>query len=169
MARSRGLGSLANRIAVGAAFIAVAGAPAEGAWAGADGALSGTYEGKATCSGLLNGTPYKQKFEITAKDSALVTHGSTNAVLEIPDLGRFALFVENNNQKPGQSLVSGITCTLDLTLDGFAIFVNAKVKGDNATLKGTLLVLRDEDNDSASCKISLKRVNLTDPAIACPV
>jgi hypothetical protein len=167
MARSRGLGAFAKRIAVGAAFIVVAGAHAEGAWAGADGALTGTYEGKATCSGLLNGTPLKQKHEITGKDSALLTHGSTNAVLVIPDLGQFSLFVENNNQKPGQSLVSGVTCTLDLTLDGFAIFMNAKVKGDNATLKGTLLVLRDEDNESAICKISLKRVDTTDPAVIC--
>jgi hypothetical protein len=167
MARSRGLGSFAKRIAVGAAFIVAAGLLAESAWAGADGVLSGTYEGKATCSGLLNGTPLKEKLDITGKDSARVTHGSTNAVLEIPDIGRFAVFVENNNQKPGQSLVSGITCTLDLTLNGATIFVSAKVKGDNATLKGTLVILDDEDNDSASCKISLKRVDATDPAIAC--
>lgn len=169
MARSRGLGSFAKRIAVGAAFIVVAGSPAEGAWAGADGVLSGTYEGKATCSGLLNGTPLKESLEITGKDSARVTHGSTNAVLEIPDLGRFALFVENNNQKPGQSIVSGITCTLDLSLDGSTIFVNAKVKGDKATLKGTLVTMDDEDNEATSCKISLKRVDATDPAIACQI
>jgi hypothetical protein len=29
------------------------------------------------------------------------------------------------------------------------------------------VILDDEDNDSASCKISLKRVDATDPAIAC--
>jgi hypothetical protein len=96
-----------------------------------------------------------------------VTHGSTNAVLEIPDLGRFQLFVENNSQKPGQSLVGGISCTLDVTFDGFAILINAKVKGDKATLKGTLLTLRDKDNDSAFSKIALKRINTTDRAIAC--
>ena len=167
MTRSRGLRSFAKRITVGTAFIVVAGAPVEGAWAGADGALSGTYEGKASCSGLFQGAPNKQTHEITGDDSARVTHGSTNAVLEIPDLGRFMLFVENNTQKSGQSLVGGISCTLDLTLDGFAIFMNAKVKGDKATLKGTLLTLRDKDNDSAICKISLKRINTTDPGIAC--
>ena len=88
-------------------------------------------------------------------------------MLEIPDLGRFQLFVETNTQKPGQSLAGGISCSLDLTLDGFAILMNAKVKGDKATLKGTLLTLRDKDNDSAFCKISLKRIRTTDPAIAC--
>ena len=93
----------AKRIAIAAAFVVVAGAPLQGAWAGADGALSGTYEGKAVCSGLFNGAPNKQTHEITGDDSARITHGSTNAVLEIPDLGRFMLFVENNTQKPGQS------------------------------------------------------------------
>jgi len=167
MARSGGSSSFSKRIAVGAVCIVVAGAPAKGAWAGADGSLTGTYEGKATCSGLFQGAPNKQTHEIIGDDSARLTHGSTNAVLEIPDLGRFMLFVENNTQKPGQSLVGGVSCTLDLTLDGFAVLMNAKVKGDKATLKGTLLTLRDKDNDSAICKISLKRVDLIDPAIAC--
>jgi hypothetical protein len=154
-------------VTVGAAFIVAAGAPVESAWAGADGALSGTYEGKATCSGLFQGAPNKQTHEIIGDDAARLTHGSSNAVLEIPDLGRFTLFVEHNSQKPGQSLVGGISCSLDLTLDGFALLMNAKVKGDKATLKGTLLTLRDKDNDSAFCKISLKRIDTIEPEIAC--
>jgi hypothetical protein len=161
------LRSFARRITVGAAFIVAAGAPVESAWAGADGALSGTYEGKAVCSGLFQGAPNKQTHEIIGDDAARVTHGSGNATLEIPDLGRFALFVENNGQKPGQSLVGGVSCSLDFTLDGFALLMNAKVKGDKATLKGTLLTLRDKDNDSAFCKITLKRIDTIDPAIAC--
>jgi hypothetical protein len=144
-----------------------AGMLADGAWAGGAGALTGTYEGKASCSGLQDGIPGKQKIEFAGQASVGVTHGDSNATLDIPGLGTFYLFVENNTQKQGQSLVSGITCTLDQTLDGGTIFLNAKVKGDNATLKGTLVILDDAENQSASCKISLKRVDAADPALNC--
>jgi hypothetical protein len=168
MARSSVLGAFAKRLALGAAVMAAAGAPAVSASAGGAGPLTGRYEGKASCSGLQNGTPGKQKQEFTGKNAVLVSHGSTNAVIQVPGLGPFVVFVENNNQKQGQSLVSGITCTLDTTLDGATVFLNGKVKGDNATLKGTLVILDDAENQSASCKISLKRVDATDPAVACP-
>jgi hypothetical protein len=168
MARSTGFGSFAKRVAVGTAFIVAAGALAGSAWAGGGGPLTGVYEGKANCSGLQNGVAGKDKQEFTVKSPVLVTHGDTRATLEIPGLGAFVAFVENNTQKPGQSIVSGITCTLNGDLDGATIFVNAKVKGDNATLKGTLVILDDAENQSASCKISLKRFETSDPSAACP-
>jgi hypothetical protein len=168
MAGSSVLGAFAKRVAFGAAVVAAAGMPAVSASAGGGGPLTGVYEGKASCSGLQNGTPGKQKQEFTGKASVLVTHGDANAVLSVPGLGAFVVFVENNSEKQGQSLVSGITCTLDTTLDGATIFLAGKVKGDNATLKGTLVILDDAENQSAICKISLKRVDATDPAVACP-
>jgi hypothetical protein len=156
-----------KRVAVAAAFVVAAGAPAESAWAG-PGALTGVYEGKATCSGLNNGIPAKEKIPFEGKSAVLVTDGGSTAVLSMPILGGFAVFVENNSQKPGQSLVNGITCGLDVTLDGATIFLAAKVKGDNATLKGTLVILDDAENRSASCKVSLKRVDTANPNVVCP-
>jgi hypothetical protein len=155
---------MARWIGFVAALLVAAGAPA---WAGGGGALTGSYEGKASCSGLQNGTAGKQKMEFTSANRILVTHGGTNAFLDMPGLGAFYLFIENNSAKEGQSLVSGITCALDLTLDGGTLFLNGKVKGDNVTLKGTLVILDDAENQSASCKISLKRVDAADPAVAC--
>ena len=168
MSRSTAIGSFGKRVALGAAFVVAVGALAESAWAGATGPLTGAYTGKANCSGLQNGTPGKQKQEFTTKSPVLVTHGTTNAVMDVPGLGEFFVFVENNTQKEGQSLVSGITCTLNLTLDGATIFLNGKVKGDNATLKGTLVILDDPANQSASCKISLKRIDAANPNVECP-
>jgi hypothetical protein len=169
MARCRDFGAFAKRVAVGAAFLIVAAAPAQSAWAGGGGPLTGLYEGKATCSGLENGTPTKRKIESTPKSPALVTHGGTNAVLEFPGLIPFFVFVENNTEKQGQSLVSGITCTLDVGLSGATIFMTAKVKGDKVTLKGTLVILDDAGNRSESCKISLKRFDTSDANAACPL
>ena len=168
MTRCIGFVGFAKRVAFGSALLAAAGAPATSAWAGGAGPLTGTYEGKASCSGLQGGTAGKQKMEFTASNPILVSHGSTNATLDMPGLGAFFLFVENNSAKQGQSLVSGITCGLDLTLDGGTLFLNGKVKGDNATLKGTLVILDDAENQSASCKVSLKRVDAADPLVACP-
>jgi hypothetical protein len=75
---------------------------------------------------------------------------------------------ESNLQKPGQSLQGGISCPFSLALDGaHMILLNAKVKGDAITLKGTLVRLDDAANTAASCKISLKRVDATDPFIVC--
>jgi hypothetical protein len=167
MARSRGLGSFAKRIAVGAMFIVVAGPLAESAWAGEIGPMTGSYEGKATCSGLQNGVPGKQKREFTVKSPVLVTQGPDRAVIAIPGLGLVYAFIENNTQKEGQSIVSGVGCTLGLTFDGATVFLNAKVKGDNVTLKGTLVILDDADNQSASCKVSLKRFDAANPIVDC--
>jgi hypothetical protein len=168
MARSTGFASFARRVAVGAAFIVAAGTPAKSAWAGA-GSLTGTYEGKASCSGLENGVPAKQKIEFAAKTSVLVSDFGSTAVLGVPAVGSFFVFIEDNSQKQGQSLVNGLTCTLDLNFAGATIFLNAKVKGDKATLKGTLVILDDAENQSAICKISLKRVDAADPNVVCDV
>ena len=169
MARSTDFGSFAKRVAIGAAFIIAAGAATESAWAGGGGALTGAYTGKASCSGLQSGAPVKRKIEFTVKSPVLVTHGGTNALVEAPGVDSFVVFVENNAQKPGQSLVSGISCALDTaTLDGATLFLSAKVKGDNATLKGTLVILDDTANQSESCKVSLKRIDGSNPNAACP-
>ena len=95
MTRSRGLRSFAKRITVGAAFIVVAGAPVEGAWAGADGALSGTYEGKATCSGLFQGAPNKQTHEIIGDDAARVSHRAPTRCSKVRTSAATACFEEH--------------------------------------------------------------------------
>ena len=168
MTRSIGLGSFAKRLAIGAAFAFAAGACADRASAGGGGPLTGIYTGKASCSGLQNGVPIKRKQEFGVKSPVLVTHGDTRAVLNLPGVGVFVAFVENNAQKPGQSPASGITCTLDPTLEGATIFLRTKVKGDNATLKGTFVILADGVDQSESCKISVKRIDANNPNAACP-
>ena len=170
MASFTGLGALARRVAVGTAFVMVTTAVAESGWAGEVGPMTGSYEGRATCSGLQNGVPGKEKTEFTVESPVLVTQAPPNrAVIAIPGLGLNLLyaFIENNTQKEGQSIVSGVGCTLGLTFDGATVFLNAKVKGDNVTLKGTLVILDDVGNHSASCKLSLKRFDAANPMITC--
>jgi hypothetical protein len=166
MTRSTSSGSFANRVAVGAAFILAAAMPAQRAWAGA-GTLTGTYEGKASCSGLPNGIPSKEKVEFAARAGVRVSDDGTLLVIDLPGIGRFHTFVEANSQKAGRSLVSGISCALNLDLDGATIFASGKVKGENATLKGTVVILEDVGNRSSSCKISLKRVDTVFSDIIC--
>jgi hypothetical protein len=163
-----GLGALARRVAVGTAWVVAVSAAAQSAWAGEIGPMTGAYEGKATCSGLQNGVPGKQKQEFTVKSPVLITQGPTNAVIDFPGLDPISAFIENNTQKEGQSIVSGIGCALDLTFDGATVFLNAKVKGDKVTLKGTLVILDDAENQSAICKVSLKRFDATNPIVDCP-
>ena len=168
MARTKGFGMFAKRVAVGAAIVVAAGAAAESAWAGAGG-LIGTYEGKITCSGLDDGAPLKEKTTVTAENPVLVSDVSAALVIRFPGFGPFIVFVEDSVQKPGQSLVGGINCPFSLALSPAAtVLLTAKVKGDHVTLKGTLQVLNDAENAIVSCNFSLKRVDAADPITACP-
>jgi hypothetical protein len=63
--------------------------------------------------------------------------------------------------------VSGVNCTFDFNFDGATAFLNAKVKGDKVTLKGTLVILDDVANRSETCKVSLKRFATTNPIADC--
>jgi hypothetical protein len=163
-----GTGSFALRIAVGAAFLLAAGAPARSAWAGAGG-LIGTYEGKIVCSGLENGTALEEKTRVTAENPVVVSDTSGILVIGFPGVGPFRVFVEENAQKPGQSLVGGINCPFSLALSPAGmVLLTAKVKGENVTLKGTLQVVNDTQNAIASCKLSVKRVDAADPIFSCP-
>jgi hypothetical protein len=64
--------------------------------------------------------------------------------------------------KPDQGLVSGMTCGLDANdREGLVLRVDAKTKAGSttATLKGTLLVFEESSTESATCKLTAKRVS----------
>jgi hypothetical protein len=77
------LGAFARRFAIGAVLVLAASSAASSAWAGGIGPMTGLYEGKATCSGLQNGVPSKQKREFTAENPVGVTEGANRAVIAL--------------------------------------------------------------------------------------
>jgi len=144
-----------------AMVLALAAAPA-----GAIESVSGTYEAKVSCKGIAGGVKGKQKMEV---DLQVVDNGDGTLLLDWEGLQNGLGYVLTETAKPENGVVSGIACTLSPAgLDGWAFRADAKIKAgsDEGSMKGTLLILDDVEQESATCKVTAKRVSAVAPKLS---
>ena len=130
--------------------------------------LTGVYQGKIKCSGLLGGTKVKGKVDVEVDVSD--TGGSL--VLAIGELGSFLGFAVTDVKKPEQGAVSAVSCPLSAaTLDGAMLNADVKIKAgsDKGSLHGTLFLSGDTEGDARTCDLKVDRISIVSPKIAgCP-
>jgi hypothetical protein len=136
------------------------------------GVLTGTYEGKASCSGIVAGLPFREKLQLQGSSAVLVTDlGTGRIALHYPGLPQFLVFVEPVSGIPvdGFSALGGINCPLDLVaLQGATWTGTAREKGGTVKVKALLVELDEAGGQTTICKVSLKRVDTADPgAVGC--
>ena len=137
--------------------------------AGALESLSGSYEGKLVCKGVVAGDFDKQKSEV---DVGVFDDGAGGLTLLITDVGTLIGFALTDTSKPDTGTLSAVNCTLDVsTLTGSALHAEVKVKAgsDKATLKGTLTRMNEGGSQSGLCDLDVKRVSTIAPKLSgCP-
>jgi hypothetical protein len=155
----RSLGSIVAALGLG---LGVAGS------AGAAEILTGTYEEKLNCKGLVAGAASKTKRDITMQ----VLEGKGFAGIRIqagatPIADPLRAFVMDDTGKADRAKVFGVDCDMDLvSLQNLTLIADAVAKegSDKATLKGTLTDTTDR-NQILECTFSVKRTSAADPKI----
>jgi hypothetical protein len=136
--------------------------------AGARADLVGSYEGKLACAGIESGQPSREKQEVTAQISDV---GSGRLALRVSGLEDFQVFVTPVTGIPvsGFSSLAGISCSLDADLVGATVMATGRERNGKAAIKGLVIRMSQPQADTVTCKLALKRVSTTDPALTlCP-
>jgi hypothetical protein len=130
--------------------------------------LTGVYQGKIKCSGLLGGTKVKGKVDVEVD----VSDVGGALVLSIGELGSFEGYAVTDVKKPEKGAISAVSCGLSVaTLDGAMLNADVKVKAgtDQGSLEGTVFLSGDETGDARRCELKVKRISTVSPMIiACP-
>jgi hypothetical protein len=154
-----GLGSTLAACALGLALAAPAGAAES---------LTGTYEGKLNCKGLVAGAATKTKRDATIQVSEGKIGTSIVITADSTSLGNpiFA-FVMDDTGKADRAKVFGVDCELDAVARSDLTFVAdavAKEGSEKATLKGTITDTTDRTR-ILECAFSVKRTTAAPPKI----
>jgi hypothetical protein len=156
-----------NRIARAALAACAAAALAAGPAAALE-SLTGVYQGKIKCSGLLGGTKVKGKTDVEVD----VSDVGGALLLSVGDLGSFEGFAVTETKKPERGKVSAVSCGLSVaTLDGAMLNADVSIKAGTAkgSLHGTLFLSGDEGGDARTCDLKVKRISTVAPMIiTCP-
>lgn len=131
--------------------------------------LTGVYQGKLKCSGLLGGTNVKGgKVDVEVD----VSDVGGALLLSIDELGSFEGYAVTDVKKPEKGAVTAVSCGLSVaTLDGAMLNADVKIKAgtDQGSLKGTLFLSGDEEGDARSCELKVERISTVSPMIiTCP-
>jgi hypothetical protein len=131
--------------------------------------LSGSYEGKLVCKGVVAGDFDKQKTDV---EVGIFDDGAGGLTLSITDVGTLLGFALTDTSKPETGTLSAVDCSLDVvTLTGAALHAEVKVKAgsDKASLKGTLTRMNEGGAQSGLCQLDAKRVSTIAPKLpGCP-
>jgi hypothetical protein len=156
------LGRLARSLGFASAAFGIALATSAGA---ADN-LTGSYEGKLTCKGLVAGAAAKTKQDVTiavSESKIGVALKITAGATEIGDALR--AFVMDDAGKPDRAKVFGVDCDMDLvSLSNLTLIADAVAKegSDKATLKGALTDTTGK-TQILDCTFSAKRTSTAPP------
>jgi hypothetical protein len=136
--------------------------------AGAADDLTGTYEGKLSCKGLVAGAATKSKRDVTILVSEGKVGTSINVAADGASLGNplFA-FVMDDTGKADRARVFGVDCELDaIARSDLTIIADgvAKEGSEKATLKGTITDTTAR-GQILSCTFSVKRTSAAPPTI----
>lgn len=130
--------------------------------------LTGVYQGKLKCSGLLGGTKVKAKVDVEVD----VFDVGGALLLSIGEFGTFEGYAVTEVKKPERGAVSAVSCPLTVaTLDGAMLNGEVKIKAGSGegSLEGTVFLSSDEDGDARRCELKVKRISTVSPKIAaCP-
>lgn len=130
--------------------------------------LVGGYEGKLTCAGIESGQPNREKQAVTAQISDV---GSGRLAIRVSGFPDFQAFVTPVTGIPvsGVSSVGGISCDLDADLVGATLMAAGRERNGKAAIKAVVIRMSQPQSDTVTCKLALKRVSTTDPALdLCP-
>ena len=154
------IGRLARSL--GFASIALALATA----AGAADTLTGSYEGKLTCKGLVAGAPTKTKQDITIALSENKIGFAMRINAGATQIGEALRGdVMDDTAKPDRAKLFGVDCDMDLvSLRNLTLIADgvAKEGSDKATLKGSLTDTTG-GTQILDCTFSVKRTSATPP------
>jgi hypothetical protein len=130
--------------------------------------LVGSYEGKLACAGVESGQPNREKQSVTAQ---ITDVGSGRLAIRVAGFPDFQAFVTPVTGIPvsGFSSVGAISCDLDADLVGATMMATGRERNGKAAIKGLVIRMSQPQSDTVTCKLSLKRVSTTDPALdLCP-
>jgi hypothetical protein len=156
-----------NRIAR-AALAACAAAVLGAGPAAALESLTGVYQGKLKCSGLVGGGQVKDKDDVEVQ--VLDLGGLLG--LDVSGVGALQGFAATQTSKPERGKVSAVSCLLDAqSLDGSTLHADVQVEaGDpKASLKGTLIRTNGVTGEARICQLRVKRISTAIPNVTgCP-
>jgi hypothetical protein len=131
--------------------------------AGAADVLTGVYEGKLSCKGLVEGTASKSKQDITihaVEGKGIVSMQIRAGATQIGQTVR--TFVLDDAGKPDRAKLMGVDCPVNVaTLGPLTLVADAVAKegSEKATLKGTLTNTSGQ-SQILVCTFSAKRTSL---------
>jgi hypothetical protein len=127
--------------------------------------LTGVYQGKVKCAGLLGGGKVKDKLDVEVR----IVDLSGQILLDVSELGTFEGFAATESQKPDRGKLSVVSCLLTVVSQEGSVLhadIQNKAGTTKASFKGTLVRTDPSTLDARICDIKVKRVSTASPKVA---